>query len=88
MEYPVSHVHPINNLRVKTAVLEAIAEAWPKGICWSKDTDMIGRWIKDTDVVGLRMHDIQIRGKPWHNAEDDINGTRNHIQCCHEVAVN
>ena len=78
MEHPVSHVHPINNLRVKTAVLEAIAEAEPKGI----------RWSEDTEVVGLRMHDIQIHGKPWKNAEDDINGTRGHIQCCHEVAVN
>ena len=52
--------------RVKTAVLEAIAEAWPHGIQESGDTE----------VLGLTMHDIKMRGRPWFNAEDDINGTR------------
>ena len=30
----------------------------------------------DTEVLGLTMHDIKMRGRPWFNAEDDINGTR------------
>ena len=60
--------------RVKTAVLEAIAEAWPHGVQESGDTE----------VLGLRMHDIKMHGRPWFNAEDDINGTRGAIQCSRE----
>ena len=72
-----NNYEPTNNLRVKTAVYEAIAEAWPHGIQESGDSE----------VAGLRMHDIKMRGRPWFNAEDDINGTRGDIQHCQETAM-
>ena len=55
---------------MKTAVLEAIGEAWPHGIQESGDSE----------VLGLALHDIKMWGRPWYNAEYDINGTRGAVQ--------
>merc|ERR1712088_988934 len=55
-----------HNERVKSMVENAIKDAWPSGI----------QWQEEQEVLGHTVHDIKINGYPWWTSEANIDNNR------------